>query len=184
MDSCKKKGPPHEKTCFIPYANNKGADQPAHSCSLISTFVVHCLDSIIPILAIPKISRLQLISVAEQLGLSLTWSQTPDDRFSCYVAQKRLHFRDIGSIFKVNMLVLDLVYPVSGKPDLVYPVSRKPDLVYPVCRKPDLVYPVSRKPLVILIKLVQVSIRSYFGELDHFTGHRTLLIFYFFFQNK
>ena len=113
---------------------------------------------------------------------------------------KRLHFRDIGSIFKVNMLVLDLVYPVSGKPDLVYPVSRKPDLVYPVCRKPDLVYPVSRKPdlvypvsrkpdlvypvsrkpLVILIKLVQVNIRSYFDELDHFTGHRTLLIFFFF----
>ena len=26
---------------FIPYAYNKGADQPAHPCSLISTFVVH-----------------------------------------------------------------------------------------------------------------------------------------------
>ena len=26
-------------------ANNKGADQPAHLCSLISTFVVSCLDS-------------------------------------------------------------------------------------------------------------------------------------------
>ena len=32
-------------------ANNKGADQPAHPCSLISTFVVRYLDSIIPILA-------------------------------------------------------------------------------------------------------------------------------------
>ena len=29
------------------YMNNKGADQPAHPCSLISTFVVCCLDSII-----------------------------------------------------------------------------------------------------------------------------------------
>ena len=38
--------------------NDKGADQPAHQCSLISTFVVHCLDSIIPKLAISKISRL------------------------------------------------------------------------------------------------------------------------------
>ena len=30
---------------FMLYANNKGADQPAHPCSLISTFVVRCLDS-------------------------------------------------------------------------------------------------------------------------------------------
>ena len=28
------------------YANNKGADQPAHPRSLISAFVVRCLDSI------------------------------------------------------------------------------------------------------------------------------------------
>ena len=31
--------PHHEKTCFMIYANNKGADQPAHPCSLISTFM-------------------------------------------------------------------------------------------------------------------------------------------------
>ena len=31
---------------FMPYANNKGADQLAYPCSLISTFVVRCLDSI------------------------------------------------------------------------------------------------------------------------------------------
>ena len=37
------------------FANNKGADQPAHPRSLISTFVVRCLDSMICILAIyPK----------------------------------------------------------------------------------------------------------------------------------
>ena len=29
----------HEKTCLMPYANNKGADQPAHPRSLISAFV-------------------------------------------------------------------------------------------------------------------------------------------------
>ena len=34
---------------FLPYANNKGADKPAHPCSLISAFVVRCLDSIIPV---------------------------------------------------------------------------------------------------------------------------------------
>ena len=35
-------------------ANNKGADQPAHPRSLISTFVVRCLNNIIPLLAISK----------------------------------------------------------------------------------------------------------------------------------
>ena len=49
-------GPGHAKTCLMPYANNKGADQPAHPRSLISTFVVRCLDSMICILAISKVS--------------------------------------------------------------------------------------------------------------------------------
>ena len=40
------------------YANNKGADQPVHLRSLISTFVVHCLDSIISLDSIAEISRL------------------------------------------------------------------------------------------------------------------------------
>ena len=35
----------------LPYANNKGIDQPAHPRSLISTFVVRCLDSITPLVA-------------------------------------------------------------------------------------------------------------------------------------
>ena len=48
-------GPGHAKTCLISYANNKGADQPAHPRSLISTFVVRCLDSMICILAISKV---------------------------------------------------------------------------------------------------------------------------------
>ena len=39
---------------FMPYANNKGADQPAHPRSLISAFVVRCLDSMISILAKSK----------------------------------------------------------------------------------------------------------------------------------
>ena len=38
------------------FANNTGADQPAHSCSLISAFVIHFLKSIICKLAIGKIS--------------------------------------------------------------------------------------------------------------------------------
>ena len=64
----------------MPYANNKGADQPAHSRSLISAFVFRCLVSIIPLLALYDIWRL-VVSVAEQVGLSLTWSQTQKTDF-------------------------------------------------------------------------------------------------------
>ena len=63
--------PCQEKTCLMPYANNKSADQPAHQHSLIGPFAVHCLDSIMSILAKYKISKLWLTSVAEQASLSL-----------------------------------------------------------------------------------------------------------------
>ena len=43
---------------FMPYANNKDADQPAHPRSLISVFVIRFLDSIISLVSISKISRL------------------------------------------------------------------------------------------------------------------------------
>ena len=56
---------------FMLYANNKGADQPAHPRILISTFVVRCLDSIIPLVCISEISSVCLASVAVQAGLSL-----------------------------------------------------------------------------------------------------------------
>ena len=66
------------------YENNTDADQPAHLHSLISVFVVRCLDSIIPM---SRISRLQLATEAEQVGLSHTCSETSEDRFSHDVAQ-------------------------------------------------------------------------------------------------
>ena len=65
----------------LAYANNNGEDQPEHPRSLISAIVVRCLDSAIPLLATAEISRLWLVSVAEQAGLSLTWSQTPKTGF-------------------------------------------------------------------------------------------------------
>ena len=65
----------------MPYANNKGADQPAHPRSLISAFVVHCLDSTIPHLPIAEISSPYLVSVAAQAGFCLTRSQTPKTGF-------------------------------------------------------------------------------------------------------
>ena len=36
-----------KKTCLRGFANNKGADQPAHTRSLISTFVIRYLESYI-----------------------------------------------------------------------------------------------------------------------------------------
>ena len=58
--------------------------QEQHPRSLISAFVVRCLDSIIPQISISEISSLlvYLASVAEQAGLSLTWSKNPRTGFS------------------------------------------------------------------------------------------------------
>ena len=50
--------PGHAKMCLMTYANNKGADQPAHPRSLISTFIVRCFDSMTCILALSKVLRL------------------------------------------------------------------------------------------------------------------------------
>ena len=61
--------------------NNKGADQPAHLHSLISTFVIRLLESIISKLATSEISIFQLVSVAEETGLSLTFPETPKTGF-------------------------------------------------------------------------------------------------------
>ena len=71
-------GPRREKTCLRWLANTKGANQPAHPRSLISAFDISLLESIISRLATGKISIFQLVSVAEQAGLNLTLSETPN----------------------------------------------------------------------------------------------------------
>ena len=47
--------PGHEKMCLMSNANNKGADQPVYPRSLISAFVVRCLDSVISLDSIAEI---------------------------------------------------------------------------------------------------------------------------------
>ena len=47
-------GPRREKNCRPGFGNNKGADKPAHSRSLISAFVIRLLESIISELATSK----------------------------------------------------------------------------------------------------------------------------------
>ena len=74
------------------YANNKGADQPVHLRRLISAFVVLCLDSVLSLVSVTKISSLMLASIAESASLSLTWSETPEDTFS-HVNLRSLHIK-------------------------------------------------------------------------------------------
>ena len=57
------------------FANNKGADQHAHSGSL-TTFINRLLESIIYKPATSEISIFQLVSVAEGTGLRLALSET------------------------------------------------------------------------------------------------------------
>ena len=45
------------------------------------TFVIRCLDSIIPAFALSEFRRLLQAFVAEQADLNFTWSQTPKTCF-------------------------------------------------------------------------------------------------------
>ena len=68
--------PGHEKTCLMSYANNLRMRR------LNCAFVVRCLDSVMSLVSVSKISSIMLASVAEQAIMSLTWSETPEDTFS------------------------------------------------------------------------------------------------------
>ena len=78
--------------CLMPYANNKDADQSRHPRSLISTFVVHCLDSMICTLALSKVSMI-LASFCSSAG----W-------FESYLVEnpRRPIFVWCGSIIEVS----------------------------------------------------------------------------------
>ena len=65
----------------MPYANNKGAAQMAHPHSLISAFVVRCLDSRIPVVSISEFSNLYLASVAAAGRFESYLDGNPKDRF-------------------------------------------------------------------------------------------------------
>ena len=92
----------------MPYANNKGADQPAHPRSLISAFVIRSLDSIIPLLGTADISRPYLASAAEQAGLSLNWSETPKTDF-LMTCSYRVRFscgNSIPGLYKLGSMII------------------------------------------------------------------------------
>ena len=74
-------GPRREKTCLWGFANNEDADQPAHPRSLISTFVIRFLESIISKLATSEILIFWLVYTAGQAGLNLALPETPKTGF-------------------------------------------------------------------------------------------------------
>ena len=78
--------PHHEKTCLMPCAKNQRcrsacasaqSDHYLRYCSLLRKY------STCKAFAMYEIARLQVASVAEQAGLSLTWPHTSEGRFSC-----------------------------------------------------------------------------------------------------
>ena len=68
-------GPRREKTCLWGFVNNKGADQPAHSHSLISAFVIRFVESIICKLDTGEISIFWLVPAVEETGLKFALSK-------------------------------------------------------------------------------------------------------------
>ena len=70
-----------EKPCLRLFANNTGADQPAHLHRLISPFVIRFLESIICRLGTGELTIFQLVPLAEETGLKLSLSETPKTGF-------------------------------------------------------------------------------------------------------
>ena len=76
--------PRHEKTCLCHILkNNKCADQLAHPCRLISTFIIRCLDSIIFISSFYIRNFKPLASFCGCAGWFESYLvENPEDRFS------------------------------------------------------------------------------------------------------
>ena len=70
-----------EEFCHRSLQENKGADQLAHPRSLISTFAIHKLNSIVFKLAPSEISLFYLVSVAEKAGFGMILSGTLNTGF-------------------------------------------------------------------------------------------------------
>ena len=65
-----------------------------------------CIDIITSLVSISKISRLYLVSVAEQAGLSLTWSQTLKTGFLAHLL--KLGYLSVDIVLLLNLVFLNL----------------------------------------------------------------------------
>ena len=93
-------GPRRKKTCLRGFANNTGADQPAHPHRLISAFVIRFLESIICKLATSEISNFYRVSVAEETGLKLALSNLSETPKTGFVTSRPIYS---GPITIVNI---------------------------------------------------------------------------------
>ena len=64
------------------FANNKGADQPAHQHRLISAFVIHLMECILSKFATSEFTIFYQVSVADKTGLNLTLSEAQKTGFA------------------------------------------------------------------------------------------------------
>ena len=96
--------------CIRGYPNNKGADQPAHLRSLVCAFVICYLKSLVIKLASYEISILQLVSVADETGLSLALSETLKKGF--VASRPKLSFSK--NTFRKSIRVSNVLDPDQG----------------------------------------------------------------------
>ena len=85
------------------------------SRSLISAFVAWCLDSMMSLVSVTKISSLVLASVAAQAGLCLACSETPEDAFSHDVAHMYVLTTIILFIITYTVIFLSFRTDSSGQ---------------------------------------------------------------------
>ena len=100
-------GPRCEKTCLQRFANNTGADQPAHLLS-DQRLCYDYLESIISKLATSEMPIFYLVPVAEETGLSLVFFRKPQRQI--------LGMRPIYIIFYVPLFSeFTMIVPVESK---------------------------------------------------------------------
>ena len=75
--------PGHEKMCHV-ICEQQRRKPACASAQSDQRLCFRCLDGVMSLVSVIKISSLMLASVAEQASLSLTWSETPEDMFSHY----------------------------------------------------------------------------------------------------
>ena len=96
---------------FMLYEDNKGAAQPAHPPSLINTFVVHCLDSIISLVSTSNFKL--LASLCSWVGRFEPFLiKNPKDRSVMWLISARLLFlflQELEQIHKPETLLDQLI---------------------------------------------------------------------------
>ena len=94
-----------KKNCLLGFANNTGADQPAHTRSLISAFVVlsYLTENLMFRLSTSEISLFLLVTVAEQTNLNNTLLETQKTGF---VATRPIYSFSVNSTLITHMLTV------------------------------------------------------------------------------